>query len=166
MVPALDWERKETQAAQTRQAALQAPWCVQRARSQEISASVVAPVQQESSVRWVQGRARPEAPAVARPVPVWQEVRPSKERKASVFAGPAQPVQNAPEESQEGSEPREALPSAGAAEVAPTVAVLQGPAFAAAVRAVGPKGDSRPEERPEIWAPASVPAWGPVSAPA
>jgi hypothetical protein len=123
--------------------------------------SVSVPAQQGSAARWVRGRARPEAPAVTRPAPVSQEeVRPSEERKESVFAGPAsaKPVQNAPEESREASEPQEASPSAGAAAAAPTVAALQGPAFAAAVQEAERKGDSQPEERREIWAP----AWGPV----
>lgn len=71
--PAPGWERKETQAAQTRQAALQAPWFVQRAGSQETSASVVVPARQEPAARSVQARARLEAPAAALSVPVSQE---------------------------------------------------------------------------------------------
>jgi hypothetical protein len=167
--PAAGRARKETQVEQTPQAVLsvtpQVAFRVQRAvqvaGSQEPSVSV--PAQQVSAARRARARARPEAPAVVvRPVPFSQvEVRPSEERKESVFAGPAsaQPVQNAPEELREASEPQEVSPSAGAAEVARTVAVLQEPAFAAAVR----KGGSQPEERREIWAPASAPV---VSAPA
>jgi hypothetical protein len=155
----------------TPQVAFRVQRAVQVAGSQEPSVSV--PAQQGSAVRWVRGRARPEVPAVARPVPVWQEeVRPSEERKEESAFAAAQPVQNAPEESREGSEPQEASPSAGAAEVARTVAALQGPAFAAAVREVAQRreaerqpGDGQPEERREIWAPASAPASVPASAP-
>jgi hypothetical protein len=169
-VPALGWARKATQAEQmpqaalsvTPQVALRVQRAVQVAGSQELSVSV--PAQQGSAAQWVRGRAPPEAPAEARPAPVSrEEVRPSEERKESVFAAPARPVQNAPEESPEVSEPQEASPSAGAAEVLRMVAALQGPAFAAAVR----EGDWQPEERRELWAPASAPVLGlVVSAPA
>jgi hypothetical protein len=147
------------QAEQMPQAALRVPWCVQRAGSQGTSAFVVVPARQEPAARWVQGRACPEAPAVARPVPVSQEqVRSSEEQKESVFSGPAsgQPAQNAPEEAPAVEPPEEASPSAGAAEAARRVAVSQGPAFAAAVpaaslRAVERKrADARPEERREF----------------